>query len=682
MQPPRFAIAGAVAVLLSVGVAWAASAQPAFEEAAAPPFPQVQVVQAAGGSGSARFTPEGELLFIDGYGAHQLDLDGVVTDTPGDIFRSLGSARTAFSNDGQRAGVVLGLAGVGLIDLDPLSFRELRADPPWQPPPGDEMDAFEPPHEITALQFDPTGGHLAAMTRAEGVRVISLASETERTMVLRAEGPFALAPGGGSVAIAWTRAGMVSVGTVEGRVHFVLPGEPVALAFSPDGARLAVTHSAGVSVIDPTTGALIQSVDIPQSARIERFDDRGLFVSTREDHVAWLYDGLLGTVLGRFESPHLIGGAAFDVITNRAALGLDRLGLVLVGHSDEQPNLPSSPTPRPFAPTFSADGRSLVWGSPAGSPGLWNLEERRLERWFEGSAGWPSSVRFGADGGQVAAAYGNGTVRFWNRATGQLETELTISAPGHGGADISPDLSLVAVNGGTGDVNVFSVADGSPVMTLPDAGDGGIGFGPTGATLITSWITTLDGGVRWDLDGNRLGRLLVRSAQLGMIRVSPTADRVLGRDISGGAVLWDPALESDGVPWGWGDFTPDGGTLVGAGQVLSVATDAESEPLARITSGLAQGYVDVRVSPDGRRYAAVALNGHCEIWSAEGPQLELTLHAGEGGEWAVRGRDGVVHRGHGVRPVAGSPQQITLNLDAVRISPAQRWPRWIGDDSQ
>jgi len=118
----------------------------------------------------------------------------------------------------------------------------------------------------------------------------------------------------------------------------------------------------------------------------------------------------------------------------------------------------------------SQDGLQLitlpVYSGDLGPPVLWDVERYRAIASLEGHVGRVFTARFVPGAHEIVTAGGDGTVRRWDRATGQLRQTYRGSSVFLADATLTPDGSLVIAGGSDGIVWFWDAFTGRPVWTL------------------------------------------------------------------------------------------------------------------------------------------------------------------------------------------------------------------------
>jgi WD40 repeat protein len=428
----------------------------------------------------------------------------------------------AFSPDGTRlaAGLNSGPGSVGLALVDVATGRVLRT-----------VDGA-----TTAVAFSPGGEDLAVADQTAAGYAGRIVLRDPRTLALR---------------------------RVLVRVTFV---QSTALAFSPDGTRLAYGYADGTAgLVSVQTGQQLASY-LGQTAAIDQvaFSPGGGLVATGSADGTtriWSASGVGQRLLATGGAVDAIaptdsGGTA--IIERRSAIVVQRWG-----DASSRPVQPFeiSPTTDADADFLSADGR-LAGVAPAVGTSpiqIWSVSRRRLVQTIPPGPAPTSQPAFSPNGELLAM--------------GVPPAAAKASVPRGGGPpQLRPALALVDVR--TGKRRILGSTDcGAGWRSQPFSGDGRLVAGGTFCGQVSVWNVAT---------GRQVGRTFAIGGELSQIAFDPAARRLA-------AASWN-------------------GTV-------TVADVATGRIVAQLT-GDTSGVTGVAYSPDGRYLATVSLDRAARVYDA------------------------------------------------------------------
>jgi WD40 repeat protein len=282
------------------------------------------------------------------------------------------------------------------------------------------------------------------------------------------------------------------------------------------------------------------------------------------------------------------------------AIGLDNLDrltplFTLSGHKDDVNQI-----------AFSHDGRLLASASDDGSIVIWDLVEERELRTLDGHTAAVASVSFSSDGSMLVSGGYDRTARLWQVADGALLKTVE-----------GPFLGYV--------LEVAFVPESPEFVIADHLCDTQLRRAPTGIlsqTLRQPNCTTREGTVvSWSL------------------AFAPSYDTLVtgeGTFCCAGSLHWwniDDPFQRPSLIEGYNvsvrdvAYSPDGETLAVAllGSPVFWLVDAETGDLIRTFEDHVYRVNGVAFSPDGSLIVSASRDRKLNVWTAEGPEPELSL---------------------------------------------------------
>lgn len=444
---------------------------------------------------------------------------------------------------------------------------------------------------ISALAISPNGKLLSAASEdktisiwdlSTGKYIGCLAGHTDRVPALawHPSGNFLVSAGWDTTARIW------DVVTLEPVILFNSHAAQVnAIAFSRDGHWLACADSAHtIHVWDFAKKKTVHKTKIPQAEiRTLAFSPDGQYLACNGDRMIHLCNPATGKL-----------------------------------YADIGPS-PSAKT----TVSLHRDGKRLLTNGGGNAVRIWNVSSRQLGTTLD-SPEPIHALAFSPDGQWIAGAIAN-CIRLWD-ATGKFIADWDGPDEPITTLAFSPDSTTLASGSAHAlAVWIWRVADGEPILLIPDALDGcaieALAFLPDGKTVAA-------GGIDWMPTGGSNGQISLWSLDqraeittffegVTAIAVHPAGDILASTTLDHAVCLWDLHLKQlvqelighDG-PVAALAFSPDGSCLASGGDDHTLRLwDAKGNE--RIVHEMESQITSITFSPDGQYLYAGHANTTC-----------------------------------------------------------------------
>ena len=463
----------------------------------------------------------------------------------------------------------------------------------------------------------------------------------------------------------------------------VMGGSDRAVAFSPDGKRLAVATGAGIWFYDAQTyremALLTGHTEVVRTVAFS--PDGKTLASGARDATVKLWNVETGeniTTLAR----NAIGveSVAFSPNGKMLAAGTEG-GPVKLWDIENGQNLATfrGEAPRVFSVAFSSDGKTIASGGSDNTIKLWDVETKQNIATLTGHEDIIFSVAFSPDGRILASGSQDDTVKLWHVETGQnLHTfkhrERVFSVA------FSPDGKVVAGGAWRG-IKLWNIETGEEVSLKGGTiiRSGSIAFSPDGATLASASVDRFGGTpgavTLWDIEtGKDLATLHGHTERIPAVAFSADGTTIASGLRDGTVKLWNVKTGKNIHTYRGGGyavaFSIDAKTLAARSwkdiKLWEVATRKRTSTISISREQLTMSTA-LAFSPDSQVLA----------WGT-GDQVKLRKHATKS-LFGFMGRNTITLKGHTdeVRSVAFSPDGKVL-ASSVRAGTVKLWDTETG----
>ncbi|CAE6443508.1 unnamed protein product [Rhizoctonia solani] len=439
----------------------------------------------------------------------------------------------------------------------------------------------------------------------------------------------------------------------------VSSGPVNSMSLSADGARLAITTSDNINILDASTGEIIDSLanQLTQGVSCAAISPNGTQVAFGgAGSTLQLWDVNRGDTIKAFPSicDSGVGSVAFSSNGSDVACGLDNGDVYIC--SLQIGTKPLGPlkghTEQVTSVTFSPDHSHLASGSCDNTIRIWDVRTGHpIGRPFTGHTSTVNSVSYSPDGSRLASASFDYTIRLWDTRTGlTILGPLTTHLDWVTSVTFSPNAAFIASGSWDKSIQVYDALTGSTVLG-PLQGHihyvNSVIFSPDSSHLFSC---SDDGTVRlWNVQvavaPAPLSPSWGLSGPFGSVRYSHNGLRIVSGSQDGTIHIWK--VQTGELVLGPLSGHDDAISCVGYSLCDKYIASASLDDTLRIWDsetgkdihGPIQGHNDsvrcIRFSPAETVVASGSDDGSIRLWDFKSAKCVMVLFKGDSPVWSV-----------------------------------------------